>query len=169
MVLNLFGGGGSGKTTLQMELLKIHGFANLVPFTTRKPRAGEKEGLHYHYVSETAFKTLELIMVREANGYFYGVRKENLYSADIIITTFDLNGIEVLEKLTLGLKIVYLNISEQERIERMILRGDTIEQVSKRVVDDKAKIVFPRANCPILEINDGSIKSTIEKILTFVR
>ncbi|MBT4722485.1 hypothetical protein HOB30_01895 [Candidatus Falkowbacteria bacterium] len=41
MIINIFGGGGSGKTTLQMALLKDPRFINVIPYTTRKMRSGE--------------------------------------------------------------------------------------------------------------------------------
>lgn len=48
---------GTGKTTLVNQL--THEFSEIVQsvsFTTRKPRPGEIEGVHYHFISKEGFK-----------------------------------------------------------------------------------------------------------------
>lgn len=45
----------TGKSNLS-SLLVEQGFAPLVSTTTRKPRAGEKDGVHYHFTSKDEFR-----------------------------------------------------------------------------------------------------------------
>jgi len=54
----LCGPSGVGKGTLLNLLLKDfpRSFGFSVSHTTRKPRPGEKNGLHYHFVSEDDMK-----------------------------------------------------------------------------------------------------------------
>ena len=56
---------GGGKTSLVRSLLEREpGIRLSVSYTTRAPRPGEQEGIHYHFVDEAAFMALK------ANGEF---------------------------------------------------------------------------------------------------
>jgi guanylate kinase len=50
---------GTGKTTICRRILELDPELRLsTSHTTRKPRAGEQDGVHYHFVSESAFRDL---------------------------------------------------------------------------------------------------------------
>ncbi len=50
---------GTGKTTICRRILELDPELRLsTSHTTRKPRAGERDGVHYHFVSESAFRDL---------------------------------------------------------------------------------------------------------------
>ena len=56
---------GTGKTTLCRHILERDPHLRLsISHTTRKPRSGEKDGVHYHFVTEEEFREL-----READGF----------------------------------------------------------------------------------------------------
>lgn len=169
MVINIFGGGGSGKTTLQFALLGRDGFINLVPFTTRSRRFGEKDGVHYRFITGEVFSRTELTLKRVADGSLYGVALNDLYTPGFVVTTFDLNGISELEKLNLDARIVYLNIPEVERVFRMLSRGDSREAVMRRVAADRVYIRYPKTVYPILEIQGGTLEEIMDQVLIFIR
>ena len=51
---------GGGKTSLVRALLEREAGIRLsVSYTTRKPRPGEQDGVHYHFVDEAKFMTLK--------------------------------------------------------------------------------------------------------------
>ena len=51
---------GGGKTSLVNALLEREpGIRLSVSYTTRPPRPGEKDGVHYHYVDEAGFMALK--------------------------------------------------------------------------------------------------------------
>ena len=54
----IVGKSGSGKTTLANALVAI-GYKKVVTYTTRKPRSSEKNGIHYHFVTDAEFDKLE--------------------------------------------------------------------------------------------------------------
>jgi guanylate kinase len=56
---------GTGKTTVCRHILERDPHLRLsISHTTRKPRSGEKDGVHYHFVSGEEFREL-----REAEGF----------------------------------------------------------------------------------------------------
>jgi len=57
---------GAGKSSLSSELMSRHPELTLsVSATTRPPREGEKDGVHYHFLSESEFEK------RKDAGWFY--------------------------------------------------------------------------------------------------
>lgn len=68
---------GTGKSTVCQALLQKHPHAALsVSYTTRAPRPGERDGEHYHFVSEETFQEMisgdQLLEWAEVHGHFYG-------------------------------------------------------------------------------------------------
>lgn len=56
VLLVLAGPAGSGKTTLcERMVAEVPGFSRVVTTTTRPPRPGEVDGVHYHFLSPEAF------------------------------------------------------------------------------------------------------------------
>ena len=75
---------GSGKTSITRYLLQKYPLLSLsISAATRKPRGEEKDGVHYHFISEAEFKQkieenafVEWEMVYE--GSYYGTLKAEL-------------------------------------------------------------------------------------------
>lgn len=68
---------GTGKTTLCRRILELDPELRLsTSHTTRKPRNGEQDGVHYHFVSEGAFRELvgagHFLEHAEYGGNIYG-------------------------------------------------------------------------------------------------
>jgi len=167
MIINIFGGGGSGKTTLQMALLKDPRFINVIPYTTRKMRSGEENGVHYHFVTKQFFKNKTLVLKRFALGHSYGYKLRDLHLPRIGILTVDLEGLLELHRLNIETKVIYLNLKEEERVQRMTLRGDTKTQILNRISLDREKIVHPKIDFPVMEIIGGTIAENATKIKNF--
>jgi guanylate kinase len=77
LMLVLSSPSGAGKTTLSRAILQREpGLALSVSVTTRKPRAGEVDGVDYHFRSVEAFAALRdtggLLEWAEVHGNFYG-------------------------------------------------------------------------------------------------
>lgn len=78
--LVLCGPSGSGKSTLLKRLLKEFPdkFGFSVSHTTRSPRPGEKDGVHYHFTNKAdmmaAVERGEFIETATFSGNMYGTR-----------------------------------------------------------------------------------------------
>ena len=74
---------GAGKSSLIQALLKNHNDMQVsVSHTTRAPRPGEQDGVHYHFISVKQFKTLiaqnEFLEWAEVFGNYYGTSKSTI-------------------------------------------------------------------------------------------
>jgi len=74
---------GAGKTTLCKRLCEtVEGLKFSVSFTTRKPRPGEIDGVHYFFVDEDEFRSMigegEFIEWAEVHGNFYGTSNKHV-------------------------------------------------------------------------------------------
>jgi guanylate kinase len=77
MLIILSGPSGSGKGTIVRQLLEQRDDTVLsVSVTTRAPRTGEREGVHYYFKTKQEFERLiengELLEYAEYNGDYYG-------------------------------------------------------------------------------------------------
>ena len=75
------GPAGSGKGTVNAELLKTGDFVYSVSATTRAPRPGEVDGVNYHFITEEDFRTRiaegGMLEYTQYCGNFFGTpRKE---------------------------------------------------------------------------------------------
>lgn len=68
-VLTLTGPSCSGKSTLAQALVATGKFREVISTTTRAPRPGEVNGVHYHFVTQGEFDA-----IAEANGFVEIVR-----------------------------------------------------------------------------------------------
>jgi guanylate kinase len=79
ILIIISGPSGVGKGTVSKELAKDSGYELSVSRTTRPPRVGETDGVHYHFTSLAEFERL-----KEANGFFeYDSYKGNFYGTPI--------------------------------------------------------------------------------------
>ena len=135
---------GAGKTSLVSQLLARDNQVKLsISHTTRVPRPGEQDGVHYHFVSEAQFLEilnaggfLESAAVHGAN---YGTAQSGvdaaLQAGDDVILEIDWQGAAQVRKLypqSIGIFILPPSIEVLE--QRLNNRGqDSAEVINKRV------------------------------------
>ncbi|MBI1765995.1 MAG: guanylate kinase [Acidobacteria bacterium] len=92
---------GAGKTTLVSAVLAdLPRVSPSVSYTSRPPRSGELDGLHYHFVTRADFTAMieqgEFLEWAEVHGNFYGTSRvyvEKLRAAgEDVILTIDVQG-----------------------------------------------------------------------------
>lgn len=78
------GPSGSGKTTIGKAVAENLGLKKFVTMTTRPARAGEVDGVDYHFVTREEFLKLKaegkLAEENKYDGHFYGTTREALIS-----------------------------------------------------------------------------------------
>lgn len=130
------GKSGSGKTTLANALVAI-GYKKVVTYTTRKPRSGEKNGIHYHFVTDAEFDKLEregkFIETAGYAGNRYGSPKDAEGDGIIILEP---QGVMSLKKAKIPFKVIYMEGCQNILKERMTKRGDDPEKIKRRLSND---------------------------------
>jgi len=122
---------GAGKTTLARALVERDDrvvFA--LSATTRPPRPGEKDGVHYRFVDEAGFDRLErdgeLLEWATVHDYRYGTLKRGVESAlasgHIVVLDIDVQGARRIRALFRGAVLVFILPPSADELERR-LRG----------------------------------------------
>lgn len=96
-IIVLVGPSGSGKTTLGEGLTDL-GYKKLVTTTTRKPRAGELDGVDYYFRDRADLKADDFVEQTEYNQNIYGLTKaeinQSLEESEVVHVSLDRNGAE---------------------------------------------------------------------------
>ncbi|WP_372873441.1 guanylate kinase [Shewanella sp.] len=136
---------GAGKSSLISALLKDKPADKQVSVshTTRKPRPGEENGVHYHFVTVEEFKALieqdAFFEWAEVFGNFYGTSRltvqETLERGIDVFLDIDWQGAQQVKKLMPeAMGIFILPPSRQELERRLIGRGqDSAEVIASRM------------------------------------
>ncbi|MCR5673679.1 MAG: guanylate kinase [Lachnospiraceae bacterium] len=140
----LSGFAGSGKGTIIRELLKKYDNYSLsVSATTRAPREGEVEGVHYFFKTEDEFKKMieqgELLEYANYVGNYYGTPrqyvKDQLASGRNVILEIETEGALNIKRAYPDAVLVFVMPPSVEEIHnRLKNRGtETEEVIAKRM------------------------------------
>lgn len=130
------GHSGSGKTSLMKPLMSNE----VISFTTRSKRKGEIEGSDYKFITKEEFDALKksdkLIEHVEYGGNYYGIDEDELYSKlekGHAFCIVDNHGREQLQAIYSNTTSIFLYCDYHDTKERMLKRGDSLEDVEKRL------------------------------------
>ncbi|MBE7008167.1 MAG: guanylate kinase [Ruminococcaceae bacterium] len=145
------GPSGVGKSTVLKELFK--GREDLyfsISATTRAPREGEQDGVHYHFIDVQHFQELieadAFLEYAEYVGNFYGTPKKYVDQAmnagkDVILDIEVQGALQVCNKRPETVRIFIAPPSWDELERRLKSRGtDSEEKIQKRLVRAKAEL-----------------------------
>ena len=149
------GPSGVGKSTVLRELLRDRDDLYFsISATTRTPREGEINGVHYHFINVDQFREMiqedEFLEYAEYVGNFYGTPKRFVDEAmeqgkDVILDIEVQGALQVVHKRPDVVRIFIAPPSWQALEERLTSRGtDSPEKVQKRLV--RAKVELQTAN-----------------------
>ncbi|MFA6961105.1 MAG: guanylate kinase [Opitutaceae bacterium] len=151
VLLVLAGPAGSGKTTLCERMVsEVPGFERIVTTTTRAPRPGEVNGVHYHFFSPEEFDAkaaagefLEWAWVHKT-GNRYGTLASSvldpLAAGRSLIINVDVQGVQNFRKaaatnplLAQRMGTVFINVPIPELRVRLTGRGETETEIAHRM------------------------------------
>jgi guanylate kinase len=168
---------GAGKTTLtRMALAQNPRLALSISTTTRAPRPGEENGVHYHFVSIEAFKAMqaagEFLESAEVHGNFYGTTRrgiEALLSEDRdVILEIDWQGAQQIRRIypeSVGIFIVPPSFDALE--SRLQGRGqDSAEVIARRVANAREELQH-LDEFPYVIINENLEEALAELLAVF--
>lgn len=135
----IVGHGASGKDYLS-DYLVNESFIKNISYTTRPIRENEVAGQTYHYITVEDFKDkIETNYWHEynvfVNDWYYGSSKEEFIKSNLFIK--EPNGVSLLSKQERNrCYIIYVNIDENIRRDRLSLRNDT-DSIERRLEGDR--------------------------------
>ncbi len=175
LLIVLSGPSGVGKTTLTKALAE-QGWPGhiVVTVTTRRPREGEIDGVHYHFKTPQEFKEKvergELLEHAEVHGNWYGVPatpvRESLAKGQDVILTIDPQGAQNIRERTRGAVFIFLAPeSLDELVARVNARGtDTPEQRTLRLLNAEREMAeLPKYDYLIVN-RQGRVAESVEQL-----
>ena len=143
-VFTMSGPSGVGKGTIVRELLKTCPDLKLsVSCTTRQPRPGETEGVHYFFVTKDRFEQMassgEMLEWANVHGNCYGTPRgyvENMLAQGYnVLLEIDVQGsLQVLSNMPETVGIFILPPTRAELVRRLSGRGtETKQQLETRI------------------------------------
>ncbi len=139
MLIVLSGPSGSGKGTIVSRLLQERDDTVLsISMTTRAPRPGEEDGVHYFFVSREEFENMKslgaFLEYAEYNGNYYGTPESMvrtwLEEGKNVILEIEVQGAEKVMDFRSDLVSIFITIPSMEELERR-LRGRATETEDK--------------------------------------
>ncbi len=156
---------GAGKTSLLKALLeKDDALALSVSHTTRNARAGEEDGVHYHFVSVETFMRLagEGAFLEQAQVFdnYYGTSQQGvesqLQSGVDVVLEIDWQGAQQVRKVfPQAISIFIIPPSIAALRERLSNRGQDDESIIERRMRDAQKELSHYAEYDYLVVNDA--------------
>jgi guanylate kinase len=175
LLIVLSGPSGVGKTTLTQALVRRGWQGHIVvTATTRRPRPGEVDGIHYHFRTAQEFQHMiqegELLEHAEVHGNWYGVpaspvRAQLAAGVDVLLT-IDPQGAQTIRERTRGATSVFLvPESLDELVERMNRRTyDTAEQRALRLLNAEREMAeLPKYDYVIVN-RQGHLDETVSRL-----
>jgi len=142
----LSGPSGVGKTSITRALVE-QGWSGcvVVTATTRRPRDGEIDGVHYHFCTHQQFQQMieagQLLEHSEVHGNQYGIPaapvREHLAANHDVILSIDPQGAHTIRQHTSGAVFIFLAPESIEDLKtRLDSRGqDSPEQRALRLIN----------------------------------
>ena len=148
MIIIFSGPSGVGKSTIINELIKEQELYFSISHTTREKRHNEIEGQDYFFVTSDQFKELisdDFFIEYEKYGTdYYGTGKDQLNNAELTtVLDVEVNGATTLLKQNPNFVGIFIDIENDELINRLKTRGHNAEFISKRMQlasDQRSKI-----------------------------
>jgi guanylate kinase len=146
------GPSGAGKSAISAGVLEqLPRLRFSVSYTTRTPRGGEQNGIHYHFVSREEFDGLvrngDMLEWAEVYGNFYGTSKkmidEALTAGDDVLLDVDVQGARTICRKRPGAMSVFIMPPSygvlRERLEQRKLDKAYVIEQRLRVANEEIR------------------------------
>jgi len=173
---------GTGKSTLIAKLMEdFPQMVESVSHTTRNPRKGEEDGVHYFFTGRESFKDLidegAFIEWAEVHNNFYGTSKKfidkTLKEGLSLIFDLDVQGADSFKSyFGSSANVIFISPPSIESLEqRLKARATDLEEVIKVRLENARREILRKDDFDYCLINDNfenayrELKKIIEEIL----
>jgi guanylate kinase len=172
------GPSGAGKTSIAAPVLAaLERISMSVSLTTRRPRAGEVDGVDYHFISEEDFDRRtavgEFAEWARVHGFRYGTSKVAIDRAiadgrDLLLD-IDVQGAEQLKRAyPAAVSVFLLPPSRAHLEERLRGRGTDDESTVQRRLEAACREIAAMTSYDYVIVNEY-LPAAVEQFLTIVR
>jgi len=158
VLLVLAGPAGSGKSTLCDRLVAAGmGFSRIVTSTTRAPRSGESNGVHYHFFKPAEFDAKVAAGEFLEWAWVHGDRRYGTLAASVLgplllgknlVMSVDVQGVESLRRIAAKnpflkrlMTTVFIVVDRERLLARMRERGkDDEAEIARRMATAEAEL-----------------------------
>lgn len=177
MLIILSGPSGSGKGTIVRQLLKQRDDTVLsVSVTTRAPRTGEREGVHYYFKTKQEFERLiengELLEYAEYNGDYYGTPvkpvEKCVREGKNVILEIEVQGAEKVMDKREDIVSIFITAPSLTELERRLRRRGSETDAS---IEQRLKIArweLTRAFRYDYVVMNDKVHSAVERIQAII-
>ncbi len=143
---------GVGKDTIIDILVREYQFKKIVSYTTREPRKGELDGVHYHFVTLNTFLEMEsrgeLLdhVVITGNHYGLPAKKiaEQFFLGKRLVFNVVIETARIIKAQYSASTLVFIKAADlQTLIGRLHKRGMSQKQISERFQENPHQLVPP--------------------------
>lgn len=146
MLLVVSGPSGSGKDSVVDGLRRLEPeLCYSVSATTRPPRPGEENGVHYHFTDRPAFEAMmargEFLETRDYAGNLYGTPKrfiaDTLAAGRDLVMKPEVNGAMAIKRAFPRAVLVFLTVPSPDVLRERLIRRST---EPRAVIDERIAI-----------------------------
>lgn len=169
---------GAGKTTLCQKLLEQMPDVQMsVSFTTRPPRAGEVDGVHYSFIEKERFQTMiaeaSFVEWAEVHGNYYGTSRKRIEeicaAGNDVILDIDVQGARQIRQAFPDSVHIFVFPPSQEALQQRLegRMSDAPEVIARRLQKARDEIREYRLYNYVI-IND-LLDVALQELLSIVR
>jgi guanylate kinase len=169
---------GAGKSTICKLLLERNrDFRLSVSATTRSPREGEKEGVHYFFLNEETFfekvKNNEFLEYEEVHGHYYGTLKSAVNDlidrGYTVLLDIDVNGALRIKEQIPETMLIFIRPPSLEELKRRLQdrKTDDEAEIQKRL--ERLPLEYAKAALFDYDIVNDDLIATLDQIEQLIR
>lgn len=177
LLLVISGPSGAGKGTIYNEVLKRQSsLRKSISVTTRRPRVGEVEGVHYYFRSVEQFEEMkkngEFLETAEVYNNFYGTPKapimDILERGDDVIFEIDICGAMQIKSIYPESVLIFIMPPSFETLEKRLRgRNSDDEDVILRRLGAAKKELASYVDFDYFVVNDD-LETSVDKVVSII-
>ncbi|WP_438348614.1 guanylate kinase [Paenibacillus sp. FA6] len=175
-VIVITGTSGSGRKSTARQLSAQLGIPHVIPYTTRTIRPNERDGVHYHFISDGEFQSMadrlaffQKVHLERGN---YGVSKEELFQVlethQAAIVVVNQEGAQAIRKhFGNGALRIFLYVTKDDirlRLEREAAPFEVMEEYLRNYTE---QVIYKKESEFLLQNIES--ETTINKIVAFLQ
>ena len=176
-IIALFGEAGAGKDYIQKRIMETNFgkryLSEIISCTTRPPREGEIDGVHYHFIPTSAeffnyYNLQRWIEFTSFRNWWYGTSIDHLNKNKINIGVFNIDGInQILKNDEIDCLPIRIFANTKLRLIRQLTReiNPDCDEIIRRYLADQKDFLNIPFHYHVIENNTDEIQPIIKEII----